>query len=123
MRQTNPADTEARTENALRSRLEEAYLLLEKNSCFRIGVGVRADSPNASIFFVEIVLSLSSENAEVYLGRLEKVLGCLKKLQTRGYTLSYEDGNCVSCEKPVQDPNAEISAAKIILESLANSEA
>jgi hypothetical protein len=112
--QTNPIDTKALAEQAKASIHKETYRLLEKNHAYRIGVGARANLPDASSFFVEVIINLSPKNGEVDLWRLEKTLSCLKKLKTKGYSLTYEDGNCISCEttKPIQNLNEEYTALK-----------
>jgi len=98
MNQTKPIDTKALIEEAKTSRDKEAYKLLEKTLSYRIGVGARIDSPNPPSFFIEVIVKFSTEDSEVNLPRLEKTLRLLKALQTRGYSLTYQDGNSISCE-------------------------
>ena len=97
MNQTKPIDTKALIEEAKTSRDKEAYKLLEKTPSYRIGVGARTELPNPTLF-IEVIVKLSTENGEVNLSRLKKTLRLLKALQTRGYSLTYQDGNSISCE-------------------------
>jgi hypothetical protein len=100
-------DTKALAVEAAASQNKEAYHLLEKTRSYRVGVGARANEPAPS-FFVEAVINLSSENGEADLTRLENILTCLKSLKSRGYSLTHDDGNCISCERTaIQDPNEE----------------
>ena len=116
MNQTKPIDTKALVEEAKASRDKEAYKLLENTPSYRIGVGARIDSPNPPSFFIEVIVKLSTENDEVNLLRLEKTLRLLKALQTRGYSLTYEDDNSISCETTtsIHEISQEYEAAKSI---------
>ena len=116
MHQTEPIDTKALVEEAKTSRDKEAYKLLEKTPSCRIGVGARVDSPNPPSFFIEVIVKLSTENDEVNLLRLEKTLRLLRALQTRGYSLTYEDDNSISCETTtsIHEISQEYEAAKSI---------
>ncbi len=111
-------DTAALETQAKNSKEKEAYLQLEKNPNYRIGVGARANLPSRPSFFVEAIINLSTGNGEVNLQQLENTLTCLNVLKTREYTLSYEDANCISCEKiqPLQNLNKEYRAIKELLE-------
>ena len=117
MNQTKPIDTKALMEEAKTSRDKEAYKLLEKTPSYRIGVGARTDSPNPPSFFIEVIVKLSTENGEVNLPRLEKTLRLLKALQTRGYSLTYQDDNSISCETTtsIHEISQEYDAAKSII--------
>ena len=118
MNQTNTVDTKALMEEAKASRDKEAYKLLENTSSYRIGAGARIDSPNPSTFFIELLVKLSTENDEVNLPRLEKTLHMLKALKKRGYSLTYQDGNSISCEKTTS--GHEISREYDAVKSLIN---
>jgi hypothetical protein len=115
--QTKPVDTKALMEEAKTSRDKEAYKLLEKSPLYRIGVGARTDSPNPPSFFTEVIVKLSTENGEVNLPRLEKTLHLLKALQKRGYSLTYQDDNSISCEKTtsVHEISQESEVARAII--------
>jgi len=97
---------------------EEAYVQLDKTQIYRIGVGARVNPPSTSSFFMEVIIKLSAENDEVDLQRLENTLACLKALKARGYTLAYENGNCISCETTtaVQHPKEEYQAIKAVMQ-------
>ena len=117
MNQTKPIDTKALMEEAKTSRNKEAYKMLEKTPSYRIGVGARVDSPNPTSFFIEVIVKLSTEHDEVNLPRLEKILRLLKALQKRGYSLTYQDGNSISCEKTtsIHEISQECNATKSII--------
>jgi hypothetical protein len=116
---TKTIDTKTLAEEAKASKHKETYRLLEKNQNYRIGVGARADSPDAPSFFIEVVINLSSGSSEVDLSRLEKSLHCLKMLQAKGYSLTYQDGNSISGEKTktIQNPNEEYLTIKSLMKT------
>ena len=99
MNQTKPINTKVLIEEAQNSKDKEAYKLLEKTQSHRIGVGARVDSPAPLSFFIEVIIKLSTENTKVDLPRLKKILISLEALQKKGYTLTYQDDNSISCEK------------------------
>jgi hypothetical protein len=108
MTQTKPTNLNGLKEAALKSKEKEAYRQLHKTSTYRIGVGARADQSQSDVpsFFLEIIIKLSKENSELNLPRLERTLKFLKTLQTRGYSITCQDNNSVSCE--IQTSNLEI---------------
>ncbi len=116
--QTNSIDTASLAKDAAQSKHKETYHLLEKNQAYRIGVGARAKMPTPPSFFVEAIINMATDG-EVNLIQLERILQCLKTLKDRGYTLTYEDGNCISCETttPIQDADKEYRAIKTLLQS------
>jgi hypothetical protein len=114
----NSINTEALTQDAKASEHKEAFSMLEKNQVYRIGVGARADSTDATSFFMEVLINLTMETCKVNILRLEKTLNCLKMLQARGYSLTFEGGNCISCEKKfVQHPDKEYATIKTTLKT------
>ena len=119
MTKPKPIDTKNMAEEARTSKLKETYRLLEKNQTYRIGVGARANLPETSSFFVEVVLNLAAENGEVDVARLEKILAFLKAIKARGYSLTFEDGNCISCETTaaVENPSEEYFALKTMMKT------
>jgi hypothetical protein len=64
-----------------------------------------------------VIVKLSTENGEVNLPRLEKILRLLKALQTRGYSLTYQDDNTISCETTISihELSQEYEAAKSMI--------
>jgi hypothetical protein len=102
---------------AKNSKDKEAYKLLEKNQVYRIGVGARVDSPAPSTFFIEVIIKLSTENAEVDLLHLKGILTSLEELQKKGYALTFQDDNSISCEKtvPIHEISQEHTAVKLII--------
>jgi hypothetical protein len=117
MNQTKLVDTKALMEAAKDSRDKEAYKLLEKSPLYRIGVGARTNSPNLPSFFIEVIVRLSTENGEVSLPRLQKTLHMLKELQKRGYSLTYQDDNSISCEiaTSIHEISQECETAKSLV--------
>lgn len=117
LKETTPIDTEQLFNEAKKSEDKESYRLLEKNPGYRIGVGaelLRSDQPS---FFFEVAIQLCREYEEVDLSLLEGNLALLKGLKTRGYSLSCQDGNFVSCRKKVTQDNmqAEYSSIKLLV--------
>ena len=104
MNASEPLNVNALLEEAKTSEHGEAYRTLDKNSNFRIGIGVRLTPPKAS-FFVEILIYLCPSFRNADLAVLEKSLICLKELKVRHYALTCQDGNCVSCEATVSAVN------------------
>lgn len=120
MRDRKQINTEALIQAAKTSEHKEAYKLLEKTQLFRVGVGVNVDSSDHSSFFIEITISLCSNSSEVDLQRLENILSVLRTLKTREYSMTYQDGNCISCEKNLTADNLlrEYEAAKVLVTSI-----
>jgi len=112
-------DTKTLEEEAKNSRHKEAYKLLEKTQACRIGVGARVNSSPQSSFFIEVIIKLSEENSEVNLSRLKKIFLTLEVLQERGYKLTYQDGNSISCEKTMasHEISDECTTAKKLVRS------
>jgi hypothetical protein len=97
---------------------KESYRVLHKTQVYRIGVGARVTPLDAS-FFIEVVVNLSDESKKVDLAKLESILSFLRMLQTRKYSLTYEDDNYIQCEttRASQDLNEEYLSIKSILET------
>jgi hypothetical protein len=112
MKENEPLNAEILLEEAKASEHGEAYLTLDKNPNFRIGVGVRLTPPKTS-FFVEILIYLCPSFKNADLDVLEKSLTCLKELKARNYTLTCQDGNCVSCEATVSATNLTEEYGKV----------
>jgi len=123
MNQLKSIDTKALIEEAKTSRDKEAYTLLEKTPSYRIGVGARVTSLDSPSFFIEIIIKLSTENDEVNLQCFEKTLCLLKALQTRGYSLIYQD-HSISCEttRSINEISQEYASAKSIIKTNFNLE-
>jgi len=105
----NLVDIRALIEEAENSEHKEAFKILDRKQDHRIGVGTRLELPDKQSFFLEVLVYLCSDKAQVDLPALEKKLKLLKKLQKRGYSLSCQDGNCITCEiiMPPQSLSAE----------------
>lgn len=113
MKGNEPLNAKVLLEEAKASEHGEAYRTLDKNPNFRIGVGVRLTPPHQPSFFVEILIYLCPSFRNADLDVLEKSLTCLKKLKARRYSLTCQDGNCVSCEATVSVANFVEEYAKI----------
>ena len=113
----NRIDIEKLQQIAKDSANTENYQPLDKTRTYRIGVGARATLPTSS-FFVEVIVNLSDESKHVDLPWLEKVLGFLKQLEAREYSLFYESDNCVSCEIKTESTNInqEYNTIKTLIE-------
>jgi hypothetical protein len=98
-------DATALCEEAKASERKEAYRTLERNPNCRIGVGVRRTPPNATSFFVEVIIYLCPCDGKANIDILEKSLTCLKKLKAIHYSLTCQYDNCISCETTVPSPN------------------
>ncbi len=120
MKENKPLDTKILLEEAKNAEHKEAYRTLEKNQNYRIGIGVRLTLLNTPSFFIEILLYLCPNSNNVNLKTLEKNLTCLKTLQTRNYTLTCQDDNCISCEKttPTQNLTKEYTTVKALLTTI-----
>jgi hypothetical protein len=114
-----PIDTAMLAKQAQNSQEKEAFTQIEKTQSYRIGVGARA-TPPAPSFFLEVIINLSTETGKVDLQRLENILRCLKKLKARGYALTYEDNNCISCETSIyiQNPNKECREIRKLIQEI-----
>jgi hypothetical protein len=113
------SDIKALTD-AITSRDNESYQLLEKTTAYRIGVGARAESPDAHSLFLEVLITFSTKKSDVDLEQLEKTVHLLKTLYARGYMLSYLDGtNTISCERllPYQKLSKEYTTVKSLVKT------
>jgi hypothetical protein len=117
MTQKKPIKAEELLETAKKSTDKESYEVMHKTRVYRIGVGARA-TPPAPSFFIEVIVNLSDESKKVDLTQLENILRFLRMLQTRKYSLIYEDDNYIQCEaiRASQDLNQEYLTLKSLLE-------
>jgi hypothetical protein len=92
-------------EKAKFSQHKEAYRTLDRKTNFRIGIGVRLTSTNIPSFFIEILIYLCPTSQKTDLDIMQKTVTCLKNLQARKYSLTCQDGNCISCEKTMSIKN------------------
>lgn len=118
MTQKNPINTNDLSEAARKSSDKESYQIQHKTHLYRIGVGARITPPDAS-FYIEVILNLSDESKKVDLNKLDNFLKLLRVLQTRKYSLTYEDDNCIQCEtiRTSQDLNEEYVFLTSLLET------
>jgi len=114
-------DTNALLKEAKRNNHKEAYKLLKRNKTYRIGVGVRADKSTLS-FFIEIIIILAPYSNRVNLSYLEEAVKCLKVLHAQKYIITYQDGNCITCEAAITTQNLieKYIAAEILLKNTFN---
>ena len=113
----NKIDVRSLQEEANKSEDKEAFTVLTRIRDFRVGVGARLESPAKPIFFIEIIASLCADCSVVNLNSLENKLLILRKLKERGYVLTCEENEDVSCEHAVPSENLtlEYEAAIIII--------
>lgn len=79
----------------------EAYKTLYKNNYCRIGVIARYKSRKPAEIFLEVLVYLCPSLGKADPRFLRKSASFLEWLQRRGYSLTCQDGNCVSCEVEV----------------------
>ncbi|MEM2980140.1 MAG: hypothetical protein QW385_02020 [Thermoproteota archaeon] len=109
---------EALMEEAKASKHGEAYKTLDSGLSYRIGIGARLKSSENYSFFVEILVYLCPASGNLDLETLGKCLACLKELEKRGYSLTCQDGECISCETTVSSERLaeEYATAKSLIE-------
>jgi hypothetical protein len=117
LKENKKFDIKMLIEEAKASEHREAYRTLDRNLNFRIGIGVRLTPPDAPSFFVEILIYLCPTFSKADLRVLEKCLACLQELQVRNYSLTCQDGNCISCEKavPSKELTEEYTVVKLLI--------
>ncbi|MBO3797619.1 MAG: hypothetical protein QXI42_09570 [Thermoproteota archaeon] len=113
---------EALVKEAKASKYREAYKTLDSSLSYRIGVGVRLRSSENYSFFIEALFYLCPASGTVDLETLGKCLACLKELKKRGYSLTCQDGECVSCEAivPVERVSEEYVTVKSLIANILN---
>ena len=117
MRRAKKIDAHSLQEEANKSEDKEAFSVLTRIRDFRVGVGARLGSPAKPIFFIEIIASLCADRSVVNLNSLENKLLILRKLKERGYVLTCEEDEAISCELVVPSENLtlEYDAAILII--------
>ncbi len=115
---TTRINTKNLSEKAKASKDKEAYKLLERTLAYRIGVGSRITSSDTPTYFVEIVINLGKGDDKVDVTHLEKARICLKDLKSLNYSLTYEEGNSITCEttKTAEELNDEYQAVKQVMQ-------
>jgi hypothetical protein len=101
MIENNTIDVHELEKQATSSGFNESYRVLSEDRQYRISVGARTFPSDRPSFFVEVFVYLCSRASQVDIPRLENAVIFLKALQARGYSLSCEDGNCISAEVTV----------------------
>ena len=99
----------------------ESYQLLTKHSNYRIGVGARVDRSDKPSLFLEGLIRLSGDFGSNFdLLTLERSVNCLKLLHARGYSLTYEDANWISCDTNLlmTNPNEEYVVVSSMLKTI-----
>jgi hypothetical protein len=120
MREANNIDIHFLQEEAKKSEDKEAFTVLTRMPNYRVGVGARMESPEQTIFFVEIIVSLCASDHVVNLDFLKKNLAILRQLKERGYVLACEEDGTVSCELavPLENLTVEYEATTSIIERI-----
>ncbi|MEM3549962.1 MAG: hypothetical protein QXN87_02725 [Candidatus Bathyarchaeia archaeon] len=83
----------------------EAYISLDRNRNYRIGVAART-MPLKTQIFIEILVYLPN-TGKVDLQDLKRKLAFLEELQKRNYSLQYQEGNFIACETEVSPKKLE----------------
>jgi hypothetical protein len=91
-------DIQSLQEKAMNSQDEESFNVLRKSQNCRIGVGVRRESANRLVFFLEVLINMCIVGCTLDLKRMERNLILLKELKNMGYSLACEENGCISCE-------------------------
>ena len=91
----------------------ESFKVLRKSQNYRIGVGVRRESANRLLFFLEVLVSMCVVGCTVDLERMERNLLLLKQLKNVGCSLTCEENSCISCEIAVASQDLAKEYAKI----------
>lgn len=79
----------------------EAYAVISKASCYRLGIGARVVRAGEPTFFVEVVLDPFPNRPGVDPDVLQDHAALLEQLRARGYALTGDDAGCVTCERPM----------------------
>ena len=118
MTQKKPINTDELMETAKKSTDKESYQMMHKTQIYRIGVGARA-TPTDLVFFIEVIVNLTDESKKVDLTQLENTTKFLRMLQTRNYSLTYEDDNYIQAEttRTGRDLNEEYLYIKALLKT------
>jgi len=121
MEEANKINIRFLQREAKKSEDKEAFTVLARMPNYRVGVGARLESPEQTVFFVEIIVSLRAGHHVVNLDFLEKNLVILRQLKERGYVLTCEEDGTVSCELavPSKKLTAEYEATTLIIERCA----
>jgi hypothetical protein len=103
-------------DEAANSEDRESYRIIERNKNYRIDAGAELEPSGQPLFFIEVIIHLFPELSKVDLALLEKDLLFLKELRARGYSISSQDDNFISCQKSVNsdDLTTEYEAVKSI---------
>ena len=94
----------------------ESYRIIERKKNYRIGAGAELEPSGQPLFFIEVIIHLFPELSNVDLALLEKDLLFLKELKARGYSITSQDDNFVTCQKSVKPEGliAEYEVLKLI---------
>ena len=105
--------------DAVNSCCKESYLVLEKNSTFRIGAGARVGDDSDILLFIDVSINLCPGNSNLNTSVLEKGILLAKKLKGLNYELDCQDGQ-INCEKEISgnELNTEYDSIIEILDEL-----
>ena len=120
MKPNKPVNAKDLLKQAKASQHKEAYQIMSKTANYRVGIGARLPLSPTQMpsFFIEIIINLCPACSKADLVFLGKALVCLKGLEKDGYSLTCQDGNCISCEKlvPEQSLQAEFETVNALME-------
>jgi len=113
-------ETEKLKEKAMSDELRESYMTLDRESNYKLGVGVRTDETKSPLFFIEVVVSFGDVGDELDIEKQKRRLALLERLKGSDYHLTSEKDNSVVCEKNIEEEKVEheYKELKKILEQL-----
>jgi hypothetical protein len=91
---------------AQQSEEKEAFYVLDRGHCFRVGVGVRISDASIPIYFMEIILRYGQQASEVKIESLQKVLDLVNQLKNRRYRIYFQDVGSFLCERKLDSIDA-----------------
>lgn len=99
MRKNEKINIQALVRKAKSNEHREAYINLDKDRNYRIGVIARTAHLKSQVF-IEILVYLPNYG-QVDLLDLKRKVTFLEELQKRNYSLLYQEGNLIVCENEV----------------------
>lgn len=99
MRKNEKINIQSLVRKAKSNEHREAYVSLDKNKNYRIGIVART-TPLKSQVFIEILVYLSNYG-QVDLLDLKRKIAFLEELQKRNYSLLHQEDNFIVCENEV----------------------
>ena len=92
----------------------EAFQILSRNSCYRIGAGVRIDQHDTYSYFIEVALVFGRRFSKINVQSLGKLVNFIGALEERGFTTSIQDTGLFVCECIVKFDEMESKCLEIL---------